>query len=37
MSFAVLLYFPHQQGVLEAALGTGNVYRFVFKHIETSR
>jgi hypothetical protein len=37
MSLAVLLDFPHQQGVLEAALRTGNVYRFVFKHIETSR
>src|ERR1700722_107691 len=37
MSFGVLFDFPHQQGVLEAALRTGNVYRFVFKHIETSR
>src|SRR5258708_9374570 len=37
MSFAVLLDFPHQQRVLEAALGTSNVYRFVLKHIDTSR
>jgi hypothetical protein len=37
MSFAVLFDFAHQQGVLEAAFRTGNVYRFVFKHIETSR
>src|SRR4029077_17960124 len=36
MSFAVLFDIPHQQRVLEAALRTGNVYRFVFKHIETS-
>src|ERR1700689_1423296 len=37
MSFAVLFDFPHQQRVLEAALRAGNVYRFVFKHIRTSR
>src|ERR1700685_1690722 len=37
MSFAVLFDFAHQQRVLEAALRAGNVYRFVFKHIRTSR
>jgi hypothetical protein len=36
MSFSVLFDFAHQQRVLEAALRTGNVYGFVFKHIETS-
>jgi hypothetical protein len=37
MSFRVLFDFPHQQRILEAALRTRNVYRFVFKHIETSQ
>jgi hypothetical protein len=36
MSFGVLFDFAHQQRVLETALRTGNVYGFVFKHIETS-
>jgi hypothetical protein len=36
MSFSVLFDFAHQQRVLETAFRTGNVYGFVFKHIETS-
>jgi len=33
MSFRVLFDFPHQQRILEAALRTRNVYRFVFNKL----
>jgi hypothetical protein len=36
MSLTVLFDFAHQQRVFESAVRTGNVYGFVFKHIETS-
>jgi hypothetical protein len=37
MSFAGLFEFAHQQRVFEATLRAGDVYRFVFKHFQTSQ
>jgi hypothetical protein len=37
MRLAGLLEFPHQDRVFEAALRARDVYRFVFKHFQTSQ